>query len=123
MKFWVQSLFNILSIVIIAPPKRQRLEAVQYKEVHILLSPPGVPELTTIFSGVRVARSLVFCVMICRSLFVLSVIVLSILRFTDSEYTFGIFKLHLMKRIIAEVKSGGNARRNAISILKEKKRH
>jgi hypothetical protein len=62
---------------------------------------------------------LVFCVMICRSLFVLSVIVLSILRFTDSEYTFGIFKLHLMKRIIVEVKSGGNARRN----LKEKNRH
>jgi hypothetical protein len=45
--------------------------------------------------------------------------VLSILRFTDSEYTFGIFKLHLMKRIIVEVKSGGNARRN----LKEKNRH
>ena len=64
--------------------------------------------------------------MICRSLFVLLTIVWPVLRFTASEYTFGIFKLHLMKRIIAEqsdplAKSGGNARRNAIRILKEKK--
>ena len=57
-----------------------------------LSSPPG-------FSGVRVARSLVF-VMFSRSLFVLlsfflSVIVLPVLRFTNSDYLFGIFQLFL----------------------------
>jgi len=34
-----------------------------------------------------------FMCMLCRSLFVLLVIVLSVLRFTDSDYPFGIFKL------------------------------
>ena len=45
------------------------------------------------FSGVRVTRFLVLCVMLCRSLFVLFLlaIVLSVLRFTDSDYPFGIF--------------------------------
>jgi hypothetical protein len=44
------------------------------------------------FSGARVARSLTFCVVFYRS-FVLLAIVLSVLRFIDSNYTFGIFKL------------------------------
>jgi len=42
-------------------------------------------------SGVRVTRTLVICVMFCRSLFVLLVlaIVLSILlQFTDSDFSF-----------------------------------
>jgi hypothetical protein len=49
----------------------------------------------TVFSGVRVTRSLVLCVMFCRSLFVLFllVIVLYVLRFTDSHYLVGICKL------------------------------
>jgi len=53
-----------------------------------LCSPP-------MLSGVPVTRSLVLCVMFCKSLFVLFhlVIVSSGLRFTDSEYTVGIFKL------------------------------
>ena len=48
-------------------------------------------------SGVRVARSLVSCVMICRLLFVifLLAIVVAFLRFTDSDYPFGVFKLIL----------------------------
>ena len=55
------------------------------------------------FSGVRVTRSLVLCVF-CRSLFFpLSVffcaIVLSNLRFTDSDYIIGIFRLFLMEVI------------------------
>jgi len=52
-----------------------------------------------VFSGVRVARSLVFCAMFCRSLFVLFhlSIVLSVLRFTASEYPFGTFKLFFIK--------------------------
>jgi hypothetical protein len=33
-------------------------------------TPSGAPEFTPNFSGVRVARSLVFCVMFCRLLFV-----------------------------------------------------
>jgi hypothetical protein len=47
-----------------------------------------------VFSGVRVTRSLVLC-MFCRSLFVLFhlVIMLSVLRFTASDYPFSIFTL------------------------------
>ena len=57
-----------------------------------------------VFSGIRVARSSVFYVVFCRSLFVLFllVIVLSVLsRFTDSEYTFGIFKLFFIVCLLA----------------------
>ena len=49
-----------------------------------------------IFNGVHVARYLVLCVVLCRSLFVLLLltIVLSVLlRFADFDYPFGIFKL------------------------------
>ena len=51
---------------------------------------------TPIISGVRVTRSLVFCVVFCRSLFVhlsyfFLAIVLSVLRLTDSDYSFGTF--------------------------------
>ena len=48
-----------------------------------------------VFSGVCVAWYLVFCVMFCRSLFVLLsflAIVLSVLQFTASDCPFGIFK-------------------------------
>jgi len=53
------------------------------------------------FSGVCVARSAVFCVVFCRSLFVplsfflLTIVVSVLLRFVDSDYLFGIFKLFL----------------------------
>ena len=55
--------------------------------------------LPPVFSGVCVIRSLVLCVCFvdrCLSfvLFLLT-IVLSVLRFTDSDYPFGIFKLFL----------------------------
>ena len=59
-----------------------------------LSSPP-------VFSGVRVTRSLVFCVMFFRSLFVhfLSAVVLSVLPFTDSDCPFWylqtLLKLHV----------------------------
>ena len=55
-------------------------------------------EFIHVFSGVRVARSFVFCVVFCRSLFILFLldIVLSILlRFKDSDYPFSTFKLFL----------------------------
>ena len=57
--------------------------------------PYGAPEFTPDFSGVPVPQSLVLCVCfvdICLS-FVLLAIVLSVLRFTDSDYPLGIFKL------------------------------
>ena len=44
--------------------------------------------------GVRIAQYLVFHVMICRSLFVLFLFAI-VLRFTASDYPFGIFKLFL----------------------------
>ena len=61
--------------------------------------PSGAPEFTPPpdFSGVRDARSLIFCVFCCRSLFVLLfsfcllALVLSVLRFTVSDYLFGFF--------------------------------
>ena len=43
-------------------------------------------QFSPVFSGARVARSLVFCVMFCRSLFVLLTIVLYVLRITASGY-------------------------------------
>ena len=55
--------------------------------------------LVLVFSGVCFTRSLVLCVcFVDRCLFFvlfLLVIVLSLLRFTDSDYPFGIFKLLL----------------------------
>jgi hypothetical protein len=41
-----------------------------------------------VFSGFRVARSLVYCIMFCRSLFVLLAIALFVLWFTCSDYPF-----------------------------------
>ena len=63
-------------------------------EQEHLRSPP-------VLSGVRVVRYLVFCVVFCRSLFVLFrlAIVLSVLWFTYSDYAFGIFKLFLFEYI------------------------
>ena len=56
-----------------------------------LSSPP-------VFSGNRVALSFVFCVVFCRSSFVLChlSIVLSVLRFTISDCPFGIFQLFFL---------------------------
>ena len=47
-------------------------------------------ELLTLFSGIHVARSLVFCIMLCRSLFVILAIAWSALRFPTSDYPFRI---------------------------------
>ena len=59
---------------------------------------PTRPEYKSSYRAL-VARSLVFCVMFCRSLFVLFLlaIVLSVIRFTASDYRFGIFKLFLLE--------------------------
>ena len=64
-----------------------------------LFTLPEHPSSPTVLSVVRVARSVVLCVVFCRSFFFLSfcplAIVLSGLRFTDYEYPFCIFKLFL----------------------------
>jgi len=62
--------------------------------------PPGAQSSPPMFSGVRVAQSLVF-VVFCRSLFFffLFVIVLSVRRLTVSIYPFGIIKLSLLLHI------------------------
>jgi len=53
----------------------------------------GGHEFTPGFWWVLVARSLLFCIMFCVSLFVvfILVIVLPVLRFAFSDYSFGIF--------------------------------
>ena len=57
---------------------------------------------TTVFSVVRVAQSVVFCGMFCRSFFVLLAIVLSVLLwFTTSDYPFGTFN-HFFIEILKE---------------------
>ena len=48
-----------------------------------------------VFSGVRVTRSLVLYACFVDRCFSFLAIVLSVLRFTDSDYSFGIFKLFL----------------------------
>ena len=72
------------------------------KTLHCKPFLPEHPSSPQDFDGVRVAKSFVFCVVFCRSLFVLFVffplvIVLSVLRFTASNYPFGIFNLYLIK--------------------------
>ena len=52
---------------------------------------------TWIFSGVRVTQSVVFCVVLCKSLFVflpfpLQIVLDDLLRFRASDYTCSIFK-------------------------------
>ena len=62
-----------------------------------LLTIPEHLRSTPVFSGIRVARSLVFCVMFCRSLFIiflLAVVLAVLLRFMD---IFGVFKFFLSK--------------------------
>ena len=65
--------------------------------------PSGTLEFTPDINGVHVTQSLVFCVVLCSPLFVpLSVfhltIVLSVRRFTSSDYPFVIFKLFLLNK-------------------------
>ena len=65
---------------------------------HELLTLPERLSSPPVFGGVRVTRSLVLCVCFVDPLFVLLynfylAIVLSVLRFTDSDYPFGILKL------------------------------
>jgi hypothetical protein len=54
-------------------------------------------------SGSRVARSLVFCVVLCRPLivfFLLAIVLSVLLGYTDFDYPFCIFKLYFNKHKI-----------------------
>ena len=53
------------------------------------------PSTPLVFGGVHVAQYIVFCVMFCGSLFFFLAIVLSVLWYTVSQYTFSIFTLFL----------------------------
>jgi hypothetical protein len=58
--------------------------------------PSGTPDHNPGFSGISVARSLVLCVMFCRSLsilFPLATVLSVLLRFKAFDYSIGIFKL------------------------------
>ena len=59
----------------------------------------GAPEFTPVFDGVRVAQSLVLCVMFCRSLFVLFLlaIVLSVILRLAACGIFKPFLVHKMR--------------------------
>ena len=64
--------------------------------------PSEALKFTCIFSGVCVDRSLVFCVMFCRSWFFLFLLAsaLSVLLSTASDYLFGFIKLFLQIAIM-----------------------
>jgi hypothetical protein len=65
--------------------------------------PSGEPEFTPLFSGVRVARALMFCVMFCIS-FISPLSAL--LRLTAADYLFGILKLFINLTKIARIGLG-----------------
>jgi len=75
--------------------KKEKKKKVSLVKQELLTLPEHLSS-PSVFSGVRVTRSLALCVMFYSSLFVLFLlaIVMSVLRqFTDSDYPFGIFKL------------------------------
>ena len=71
-----------------------------------LITLPEHSSSPTIVSGIRVARSLIFCVAVCISLFVLfllAIVLSALIRYTDSDYPFGIFKLFCHVHILFTV--------------------
>ena len=90
-----------------------------------LVSLPEHLSSPQVFSGVRVVRSLVFCALFCRSLFVLFrlVIVLSVLlRFVVYDYPFGFFKLFLSNFRVTEFQICWNNRKwNLLTAMRHTK--
>ena len=62
--------------------------------------PSEAHEFTPVFSGVRVTRSIVICVCIVGRCFCTFSFGHCVLRYTDSDYPFGIFKLFLQYRSV-----------------------
>ena len=72
---------------------------VSFNSKHELLTSTEHLSSPSDFSGFRVARSLVFCVMFYWSFFVLcplTIVFSVLLQFTDSDYPFGSFNLSLI---------------------------
>ena len=72
---------------------------VSFNSKHQLLTSTEHMSSPSDFSGVRVARSLVLCVMFYRWLFVLclvAIVISALFQSTDSDYPFGSFKLSLI---------------------------
>jgi hypothetical protein len=72
-----------------------------YVDEDLLIYPEHLSS-PQVVSGVRVARSFVFCVMLCGSLFVLFhlAIVLSVLRSMASGYFVGIVNLFFIDKMV-----------------------
>ena len=70
--------------------------------------PSGAPEFTVGFNGDRVARSIIVFVMFYRSLFVFLPFSVGhcvlYVRFTDTDYPFGISKLVLLCQVIHNIR-------------------
>ena len=63
-----------------------------------LLTPPEHMSSLPVCSGVHITRSLILCVCfvdLCLSFFSLAIVLSILLPFTDSDYSFGIFKFVL----------------------------
>ena len=74
-----------------------------------------------VFCIVRVAQSLVFCVAFCRSLIIffrLSIVLSVLLRFTTSDYPFGMFNLFSMTINLPQKKN--KKPQNSVSIKRNK---
>ena len=70
-------------------------EILYFTEQELITLPEHLSSVS-VFSWVRVAQSVVFCIMFCRSVCLLCICVLSVfLRFTASDYHMGMFKLFL----------------------------
>jgi hypothetical protein len=88
----------IKQFLIVEGMERVKVFTIGWPMIYLKMSIPNSTDMLfsspQIFSGVHVT----FMCMVCRSLFVLFllVIVLSVLRFTDSDCSFDIFKLFLL---------------------------
>ena len=84
---------------------------VPHVEQELLILPEHISSPLT-FSGVRVAWSLVLCIMFCRSLFVLFLLAIVLcvsLRSADLDFPFGIFKLFLFQSGASSIKKSYQA--------------
>ena len=70
-------------------------EILYFTEQELITLPEHLSS-ASVFSLARVAQSVVFCIMFCRSVCLLCICVLYVfLRFTASDYHMGMFKLFL----------------------------
>ena len=88
-QFWILQKTCSCEVAFVIVPKKKTCATCGAGTAYL----SGAPESTPGFKWIRVTRSLVLCVMYCTSFFDLLsffflAIVLSVLRFTDSDYPF-----------------------------------